>query len=166
MKSSKTLLSKKITLFSEYETIKLKDENFINNYKDYVMPTYFEWVAFNFTKASNVSKTGNTSLGSHKLTLNLNAPTKVYRIINNVKYYLEYIDNVLYALKKYDEQEKKYFTLKAGLSFIADVKQSTDMYKIPFNDISDKSLRKKGISKYTIKIVDANNNVISCTGDI
>ncbi len=163
---NKRLLKDSITLFSKYKAIDENDSVFKKDYSEVLVPTFITncmiTSKINYKTTSGI----NTSLGEVDVILSFEQSlTKAYRIINGQKVFVSYIDEASYKTLSLEEQYNKYFTLAAGLSFVASIYEHSK--EIDISAIKIKNLEAMGLDKHTINsVVKPSKNVIKLSAKI
>ena len=117
---NKLICNNHITFFARYANENSNDSEYIQNYKNILLPTYIENVSLQIKNNNNASITSRNNGDSYSLLLSLeNNITKIYRNIDGKKYYLQYIDYSKYKSLDYESQQKLYFTIKKNYFFIS-----------------------------------------------
>ena len=169
---NKLLASESITVFCKYgfkdltPTDKTDDTEFNSNYAKKFLPTYFENVVLADT---NIIKPENASLGSWTAVIDTTRKiSKIYRIIEGVRYDLVYLPELEYNSKTYEEQLKKYFTFKKGIKFADRIIDNLE-YELPDQLVlaSRQNVFMQNDSReFEIDEIAVDRVTISITGDI
>lgn len=164
------MLPYSITLFVPYANLNSSDDGY-KAYKDYYIPTIIDNVYYEVSKTYNTVNSGASGLGDYTLVIPLQQ-SKFYRYIDNVKTNVEYIENVLYTNKGYDEQATKYFTIRPNDCYfiLGYMEKYNNDVKIIKSEIAvnNKNLLQAGKERHTISSIDKSglNYLLSITGRI
>ncbi len=163
---NKRLLKNNITLFSRYRAIDENDSVFKNDYSEVVVPTFIHNCLYISKKNYNTNNGINYSLGNVEITLSLEQDTtQVYRIINNRKVFINYIDEAAYKTLSLEEQYNKYFTLSSGLMFVNGIYEHSK--ELDISSIKIKNLEASGLDRHTINsITKPSKNIITLSAKI
>ncbi len=149
---NKRLLNSCITLFSKYSAIDENDSVFQKDYSEVLIPTFVEHCLFTSKSNYKTSSGLNSSLGEVEVVLSLRQnTTRVYRIIENQKVYLTFVDEPTYKTLTLEQQYNKYFTLSNGLSFIHGRYEHSR--EIDMTSVKIKKLEEAGFDRHSISSV-------------
>lgn len=167
---NKKFMPYSIMLFSAFSNN--VNDNIDKEYSDYVMPTVIENVSYTRNAIYQNNNNGIAPLGSYTLIIDMST-SKFYRNIEGVKTEIEYLEPLIFGSKGFDEQTKKYFTIKQKISsFILGVYEKyNDGVKVAKKSINSISFKKIGYTWHSITNIDIGGfddkpDILTLTGNI